>query len=181
MALSTLNASLPALEDLIAFNPRPPSPPPPRSPRTPKTPKKKIGSRLTRDIRRDILFLRELNDYDNDEVKYTYEKITILLSHYYKRKVTQRAVQYIINTEKATPTKEGRGKKPTLIVELVDEIKIFIIYSRSGRQAIYIQLRELFDVSSSTVKYTLRKRGYSRRITLRKPPISEKNRLARLA
>jgi hypothetical protein len=97
----------------------------------------KIGSRLTRDIRRDILFLRELNDYDNDEVKYTYEKITILLSHYYKRKVTQRAVQYIINTEKATPTKEDRGKKPTLIIKLVDEIKAFIIYSRSGRQAIY--------------------------------------------
>jgi hypothetical protein len=60
MALSTLNASLPALEDLIALNLHPPSPPRP-TPKTPipktpipKTPKK-IGSRLTRDIRRDIL------------------------------------------------------------------------------------------------------------------------------
>jgi len=134
MALSTLNASLPALEDLIALNPRPPSPPP----RSLKTPKKKIGSRLTRDIRRDILFLRELNDYGDDEVEYTYEKIATLLSHRYKRKITQRAVQYTINTEKATPTKEGRGKKPTLTVELVDEIEAFVIYSRSGRQATYI-------------------------------------------
>jgi hypothetical protein len=88
MALSILNVSLPALEDLIALNLRPPSPPP----RSPKTPKKKIGSRLTRDIRRDILFLRELNDYGNDEVEYTYEKIAILLSHRHKRKITQRAV-----------------------------------------------------------------------------------------
>jgi hypothetical protein len=87
MALSTLNASLPALEDLIALNPRPPSPPP-RPPRTPKTPKKKIGSRLTQDIRRDILFLRELNNYDDDEVEYTYERIATLLLHRYKRKVT---------------------------------------------------------------------------------------------
>jgi hypothetical protein len=71
MALSTLNAPLPALEDLTALNPRPPSPL--RPPSTPKTLKKKVGSRLTRDIRRDILLLRELNDNDNDEVKFTYE------------------------------------------------------------------------------------------------------------
>jgi hypothetical protein len=133
MALSTLNAPLPALEDLTALNPRPPSPP--RPPSTPKTPKKKVGSRLTRDIRRDILLLRELNDYDNDEVEFTYERIATLLSHRHKRKITLRAVQYTINAEKATPTKEGRGKKPTLTVELVDEIEAFVIYSRSGRQA----------------------------------------------
>jgi hypothetical protein len=80
MALSTLNAPLPALEDFIALNPRPPSPPP-RPPSTPKS-----------DIRRDILLLRELNDYDNDEVEFTYERIATLLSYRYKRKVTLRAV-----------------------------------------------------------------------------------------
>jgi hypothetical protein len=94
MALSTLNAPLPALEDLTALNPRPPSPP--RPPSTPKTPKKKVGSRLTRDIRRDILLLRELNDNDNDndndEVKFTYERIATLLSHRHKKKITLRAV-----------------------------------------------------------------------------------------
>ena len=41
--------------------------------------KKKIGPRLIRDIRRDILLLRELNDYD--EPKYTYERIAELLSN----------------------------------------------------------------------------------------------------
>jgi hypothetical protein len=58
MALSTLNASLPALEDLITLTSR-------------RSPSKKVGPRLTRDIRRDILLLRELNDYE-DEVEYTY-------------------------------------------------------------------------------------------------------------
>ena len=61
MALSTLNSPLPALEDLITLTPRRP-------------PKKTIGPRLTRDIRRDILLLRELNDYE-DEPEYTYERI----------------------------------------------------------------------------------------------------------
>src|SRR6202044_336633 len=35
------------------------------------SPSKKVGPRLTHDIRRDILLLRELNDYE-DEVEYTY-------------------------------------------------------------------------------------------------------------
>ena len=52
MALSTLNLPLPALEDLISLTP------------------KKIGPRLTRDIRRDILLLRELSVYE-DEAEYT--------------------------------------------------------------------------------------------------------------
>jgi hypothetical protein len=41
----------------------------------------------------------------------------------------------MINTEKATPIKEDRSKKLTLIVKLVDKINIFIIYLRSSRQA----------------------------------------------
>jgi hypothetical protein len=55
-----------------------------------------------------------------------------------------------------------------------------IIHSRIGRQTTYLQLGELFDVSPNAVKYALRKRGYSRRVALRKPRISEKNRLERL-
>ena len=37
----------------------------------------KVDRRLTRDIRRDILLLRGLNDYEN-EVEYTYEGIAEL-------------------------------------------------------------------------------------------------------
>ena len=53
MALSTLNPLLPALEDLITLTPR-------------RAPPKKIGPRLTRGIRRDILLLRELDDYERN-------------------------------------------------------------------------------------------------------------------
>jgi len=79
MAPSSLSPPLPALEDLIALTPRRSSP-------------KKIGPRLTRDIRRDILLLCELNDYE-DESEYTYKRITELLSKRYERTVTQRAIQ----------------------------------------------------------------------------------------
>jgi hypothetical protein len=77
MALSTLNPPLPALEDLITLTPRPA--------------KKKIGPRLTRDIRRDILLLRELNDYE-DEAEYTYERIAELLLTRYRRTITQHLI-----------------------------------------------------------------------------------------
>jgi hypothetical protein len=55
-----------------------------------------------------------------------------------------------------------------------------VIDSHIGRQATYLQLGELFDVPPNAVKNALQKRGYSRRVALRKPPISETNRLARL-
>jgi hypothetical protein len=95
MALSTLNASLPPLKDLIALTPRPPSPP--KTPPIPKIPPKKTNYRpqLLRDIRRDILLLRKLNDYDN-KIEYTYERIAAVLSYRHGRIVTERAVQYSV-------------------------------------------------------------------------------------
>lgn len=41
------------------------------------TPKKTLGPRLSRDVRRDILLLRELSDID-DKVEYTYEQTAAL-------------------------------------------------------------------------------------------------------
>jgi len=64
MTLSILNESLPAPDDLITLIQR-------------HSPSKKVGPRLCRDIRRDILLLHELNDYE-DEVEYTYEHIAEL-------------------------------------------------------------------------------------------------------
>ena len=58
MAISTLDAYLPAVEDLYYSHQR-------------RSPSKMVGPRLTCNIRRDILLLCELNDYE-DEVKYTY-------------------------------------------------------------------------------------------------------------
>jgi hypothetical protein len=101
MALSTLNPPLLALEGPITLTPRLPQP-------ILKTPtKKKLGPRLSRDIRRDILLLRELNDND-DEIEYAYERIATVLSRRHGRKVTLRGVQYTVNSHKATSKKEER-------------------------------------------------------------------------
>jgi hypothetical protein len=70
MALSILNASLPAPDDLITPTQR-------------RSPSKKVRPRLSREIRHDILLLRELNDYE-DEVEYTYERIAELARDGYK-------------------------------------------------------------------------------------------------
>jgi hypothetical protein len=56
MALSTLNPSLPALEDLITLT-------------LPRPPPKRIGPRFTRDIRRDILLLREHNTRTKQNIR----------------------------------------------------------------------------------------------------------------
>jgi hypothetical protein len=93
MALSTLNPPLPALEDLITLTPRPA--------------KKKIGPRLTRDIRRDTLLLRKLNDYDGDEAEYTCERIAELLSKRHRRTITQIYMQQT----KSYPPKRWPGEK----------------------------------------------------------------------
>jgi hypothetical protein len=65
MALFTPNLLLLALADLITLALR-------------RSSSKKIGPRLIRDIRRDILLLCELNDYE-DRVEYMYERIAELL------------------------------------------------------------------------------------------------------
>ena len=150
MALSTLNPPLPAPEDLIAL-----------SNVTPRRSPKNIGPAAHSRFRRDILLLRELNDYE-DEVEYTYERIAELLSKRHGRTITQRAVQYTSNNRKATPKRMAVGESPTLTVEQVDEIEAYIITSRS---IIY------FNFSPSAISSAIRKRGYSRRIALRKPPL----------
>jgi hypothetical protein len=164
MALSTLNPPLPALEDLVMI-PRPSSPPP-------LTPPKPKIRRLTRDQRRDILLIRDLG--------LTYEKIAEQLSQRYQTQITLRSVQYTCNTQKGTP-KKAPGRAPTLSKDEIKNLKAFVRSSRERRRMIFQQLGERFSVGKDYIKLTLRKLGYSRRVALRKPPISEKNRVLRLA
>jgi hypothetical protein len=65
IALSIPNASLLALDDLITLTQR-------------RSPSKKAGPRLSREIRHDILLLREFNSYE-DEEEYTYGRIAELV------------------------------------------------------------------------------------------------------
>jgi transposase len=129
----------------------------------PHTPKRK---RLTRDQRRDILLLRSLGK--------TYSEIATYLS------VSEGAVQYTYNIHKATPKKDRRGRPSKLSKEDVDNLVAYIRRSQDTRRMTYKELGEVFGVHKDYIKRALRRRGYYRRVALRKPLILEKNRRLRL-
>ncbi|OAL38310.1 hypothetical protein AYO20_02369 [Fonsecaea nubica] len=133
----------------------------------PSTPPRK---RLTRDQRREILLMRRLG--------YSYEFIASFL------KVSQRAVQYTCQKQRATPQHSNAGRPPRLTKEEADYVEQFVIQSRKTRRMSYLQVAEALwpegEVSAESIRYALHQRGYRRRIALRKPPLSEANRQARL-
>ena len=104
---------------------------------------------------------------------FTYTKIS---SHL---KVTERAVQYTCEKGAATPQHHNAGRAPKLSKEEVDTLIEFVSSSRKTRRMSYLQLAEHFwpegEVGVDSVKYALYKRGYRRRVALRKPPLSPKN------
>lgn len=133
----------------------------------PSTPTRK---RLTRDQRRDVLLMRRLG--------YTYQYIASFLH------ISQRAVQYTCQKQQVTPQHGNAGRPPRLNKEEADKVEQFVLQSRETRQMTYLQVAEALwpegEVSAESIRYTLHQRGYRRRIALRKPPLSEKNRLDRL-
>lgn len=133
----------------------------------PSTPPRK---RLTRDQRRDILLMRRLG--------YTYKNIADFLH------VSQRAVQYTVEKQKPTPQHSKAGRPPRLNKEEADRIEQFVTSSQKTRRMTYKQIAEALwpegEVGHESVKSALHKRGYRRRIALRKPPLSEANKAARL-
>ena len=137
---------------------------------TPSPPSTPVRKRLSRDQRRDILLMRSL--------KYTYAQISSHLG------VTERAVQYTCEKGEATPQHKKTGRPPKLSTQEVDTLIEFVISSRKTRRMTYLQLAESLwpdgEVGAESVKHALRKRGYNRRVALRKPPLSQKNIDARL-
>jgi transposase len=109
---------------------------------------------------------------------YNYETIAREL------KVTQRAVQYTCEKEAATPQHHKAGRAPRLNKDEVDHVEQFVTSSKKTRQMTYLQIAEALwpegEVGASSVRYALNKRGYHRRVALRKPPITEANRVVRL-
>ena len=98
--------------------------------------------------------------------------------------VTERAVQYTCNTQIATPKKKS-GRPAKLSSTEIDELETYVKSSKAARRMSYKDLTKTLygdrpEIGVEAVKYALKKRGYSRRVALRKPPISEKNRVARL-
>lgn len=126
------------------------------------------STRLSRDDRIRVLVLRDAG--------HTYEQITNQLG------VTYRQVEYTCQTHQATP-KKAHGQFPKLSDDEVTRIIEFISSSKLNRRKSYKKvIKELnLPVGETALARALRKRGYHRCKSLRKPPLSEQSKHIRLA
>ncbi|KAF4200233.1 hypothetical protein CNMCM8927_003680 [Aspergillus lentulus] len=124
--------------------------------------------RLSRDDRIRVLTLRDAG--------FTYQQIADQLQ------ITHRQVQYTCQSQQMTPTK-APGQPPKLSEEDVDNIIAFISSSKRNRRMPFYKLCEELDlpVGPTALARALKKRGYTRCIALRKPPLSDQNKRVRLA
>ena len=110
---------------------------------------------------------------------YTYEQIARHLG------ISVHAVQYTINKDQATPQHNRAGRPPKLSSTETDDLVQFVTTSTTNRRLTYLQLAEtLFpegEIGPDSIKNALKSRGYRRRPAWRKPFISERNRIKRLA
>ena len=132
----------------------------------PKTPTKQ--SDLSRDLRLQARTLKEIG--------WKYAKIAEFL------KITLHQVQYACS-HRPTPQKRRCGRKSTIDAVSRQFLVEFVCASAENRQLPYNQLpwKLGWDVTEDAIRLALKKEGFSRRIARRKPPISETNRLLRLA
>jgi transposase len=131
----------------------------------PSTPKKK---HLTRDERLRIQTLRSINMSYGDIARHLH--------------VTERQVQHACGTEHPTPLK--RSGRPGLLSNEQKRVLIeFVCLSKLNRRLTYTQLSAAFDwdVSVYAIRHALQKAGFKRYAARAKPPISEQNRVNRLA
>jgi transposase len=132
--------------------------PPPDPPEPPQP--KQYSLRLDRDDRIRVLALRDAG--------FTYLQISQQLQ------ISYRQVQYTCQSQQATP-KKPRGATPKLSEAEVDRIIEWITSSkRTRRMPYYKVIQELnLSVGKKALARALRKRGYTRCIALRKPPLSD--------
>jgi hypothetical protein len=124
---------------------------------------------LTRDERLRIQLLKELN-----------WKQAAIAEH---ENVSIRQVSWAIN-HRATPQKQRCGTKSKLNSIQIQILIQFISASRINRRMPYFQVAAVLDwpdVGEYAIQHALEKEGYHRRVGRVKPPISEKNRVLRLA
>jgi transposase len=143
----------------------PPPPPPPSTPSPP--PVRKSALDTTRDQRLQIQTLRTAG--------LTYSQIQGQLGD-----VTLHQIAYAVQ-HPVTPKKRS-GRPSTLTPDEVAEIITWVCLNKKNRRLPWYQIPVVMglDVSYYCVRNALRNAGFSRRVARRKPPITERNRLARL-
>lgn len=132
------------------------------------TPTKQSDFHLPRDLRLQVQTLRDIG--------WKHSKIAEHL------KIMIRQVQYA-STHRPTPQNRQCGRKSAIDAESLQILIDFVYASQENRQLPYCQIpwKLEWDVSEDAIRWALQKEGFFRRLARRKPPISEKTRLLRLA
>ena len=93
---------------------------------------------------------------------------------------SQHQIQYAC-TSPATPTKRS-GRPPTCTQVQIEDLIGYVYMSARNRRLSFQQLAEELDlgVGRWAIRAALIKEGFHRRLAMRKPPISERNRVIRL-
>ena len=125
-------------------------------------------SQSTRDQRLRVQTLRDAG--------FTYQQINQELGY------THRAIQWAC-THRTTPQKRRRGRKPIITTPSRKILVDFVCGSKENRQLPLLRIpsRLKWNVSEDTIRRALAKEGFKRCVARRKPPLSETNRVDRLA
>lgn len=158
------------------------NPVPPERPRTPPPPLTFTGRRIKppidrprsdRDARLQIVTLHDAG------LSYSQIMQQIL-------DTTTDAIRYALK-HRITPQHKRSGRSPLLTRDEGNLLEAFVVSSKRARELIWKQLaKEVFgpnrpEIGADIVKNYLKRRGYNRRIALRKPLLSEANKTVRLA
>ena len=124
---------------------------------------------LKRDQRRDIRLFHSID--------WSYKQIQDHLPF----KPTFAQIRYACLSVKATPTKRS-GRPPVLTQAQIEELVEFVCASIQNRRMSFQKLAEVLDfgIKKQAIRSALLREGFHRRLAMRKPPISEKNRQLRL-
>ena len=121
---------------------------------------------LTRDQKRDCQLLHSIG--------WSYSQI------HKKTSFTLNQVAHACQDLRATPRK--RGGRPLILSQAqVEELVEFVCASAKNRRMSFTQLAEVMDfgVKKQAIRSALLREGFHRRLAMRKPPITEKNRRLR--
>jgi len=123
---------------------------------------------LTRDQKRDCQLLHSIG--------WSYSQIYKQTGH------TIRQIRGACQEGARATPKKRTGRPPLLTQAQVEELVEFVCASSTNRRMSFQKLAEVLDygVKAKAIRTALLREGFHRRLAMRKPPITEKNRQIRL-